>query len=54
MYILNDYTQNYPFCILQLVVETFFILNLMNYLIKTYYKDPKVAELKNKKLWGLI
>ena len=23
MYILNDYTQNYPFCRLQLVVETF-------------------------------
>ena len=45
MYIPNDYTQNYPFCRLKIVVET---LNLMKQPIK-FTKVPKVVKLTNKK-----
>ena len=39
MYIPDDYTQNYPFCILQLVVETFgHPTYSVNNLEKRYYK----------------
>ena len=36
MYIPNDDAQNYPLCILQLVVETFWTLNFMNQPIKIH------------------
>ena len=45
MYIPNDYTQNYPFCRLQLVVETQ-INELTN---QNSIKVPKVVKTTNKK-----
>ena len=49
MYILNDDTQNYPFCRLQLVVDPFG-LNIMNKPIKIQSKSSKKAiNLTNKK-----
>ena len=42
MYILNDYTQNYPFCTLQLVVEKFRHLTKINQPIKIQLKSQKL------------
>ena len=42
MYIPNEDTQNIPFCKLQLVVETFGTLNLMNQPIKIQGKYHKL------------
>ena len=47
MYIPNDYTQNFPFCRLQLVVETFKTLNKPTN--QNAMKVPKVVEPTNKK-----
>ena len=41
MYIFNDDTQNYPFCSLGSVVDTFG-LNLMNWPIKIQLKSPEL------------
>ena len=46
MYIPNDDTQNYPFCKLQLVVETFWPNKPTN---QNPLKDPKIVNPTNKK-----
>ena len=51
MYVSKDYTQNYPFCILQLVVETF---AYATYWIEPTKQNsievPKVVKSTNKKM----
>ena len=58
MYIPNDDTQNYPFCKLQLVVETFKHSNLNKSTIQNSQKSQKlVSQLIRKryiKLLGLV
>ena len=49
MCISNDDTQIYPFCILQLVAETFQPSNLMNQPNLILIKVPKVVKPTNKK-----
>ena len=48
MYIANDDTQNYPFCRLQLVVETFGHSDKLTNQSK-FNKSPKVVRQTNKK-----
>ena len=48
MYITNGDTQNYPFCRLKLVVETFEYSTLWNNQSK-FTEDPKVVKPTNKK-----
>ena len=45
-YIPNDYIQNYPFCRLQLVVET---LGYLFYQTNQSKRVPKIVKQKNKK-----
>ena len=53
MYILDDDTQNYLFCGLQLVVETF-TTNLMNKPIKIHKKSSKLLFQRIRKRLGII
>ena len=48
MYISDDDTQNYPFCRLQLVFETFG--HSVKWTIKNSTKVPKVVKPTNKKM----
>ena len=54
IFIPNDDTQNYPFCRLKLVVETFY--TRLDKPIKIHKKVVEPRNKKNiiKKLWGLV
>ena len=51
MYIPNDYTQNYNFCKLQLVIEAFEHSTKWNQPIKIQLKLIKVPKVTNKKTY---